>query len=367
MRSSLAALALAAASALCATAMAAAPDLSLLKLPSGFRIEVWADGVDNARSMVRSDSGTVFVGTRTAGKVYAIREREGRREVRVIAQGLNVPNGVALQGGALYVAENDKISRYDDIESKLDAPSAPALVTKLTADRWHGWRYIAFGPDRKLYVTLGAPCNVCDKDAEGYSQIVRMNADGSGREVVAHGVRNSVGLTWHPQTRELWFTDNGRDMLGDDLPPCEINRVKKIGAHYGFPFCHAGDVVDPEFGKLGRCEDTVAPVQRLGAHVAPLGLQFYSGAQFPRAWRGRLLFAEHGSWNRSSKVGYRLAQLKFDGARVVGYEDFVTGWLRPDGKVVGRPVDVLQWPDGSILVSDDLSGVIYRISYDGGR
>ena len=350
-----------------AVSVAAAPDLSQLTLPAGFRIEVWADGLDNARSMVRSETGTVFVGTRTAGKVYAVRERDGRREVRIVAQGLNVPNGVALHDGALFVAENDKISRYDDIERMLEAPPAPKPVAKLTADRWHGWRYIAFGPDGKLYVTLGAPCNVCDKDAEGYSQIVRMNADGSGREVVAHGVRNSVGLAWHPRTRELWFTDNGRDMLGDDVPPCEINRVRKSGAHYGFPFCHAGDIVDPEFGKLGRCEDTVAPVQRLGAHVAPLGLKFYSGAQFPREWRGRLLFAEHGSWNRSSKVGYRLAQLRFDGDRVVGYEDFVSGWLRPDGKVVGRPVDLLQLPDGSMLVSDDLAGVIYRIAYEGRR
>lgn len=348
-------------------ARAAAPDLAQLRLPPGFRIEVWADGVDNARSLVRSNSGTVYVGTRTAGKVYAVRDRDGRRDVRVIAQGLNVPNGVALANGALYVAENDKISRYDDIEARLEAPPAPVQVAKLTADRWHGWRYIAFGPDQKLYVTLGAPCNVCDKDSEGYAQIVRMNADGSAREVVAHGVRNSVGLAWHPRSRELWFSDNGRDMLGDDLPPCEINRVRKVGAHYGFPFCHAGDVADPEFGKLGRCEDTVAPVQRLGAHVAPLGLGFYDGKQFPREWRGRLLFAEHGSWNRSSKVGYRLAQLRFDGDRVVGYDDFVTGWLRPDGKVVGRPVDLLQLPDGSLLVSDDLAGVIYRISYEGRR
>lgn len=356
-----------------AAALAAAPDLSQLTLPPGFRIEVWAEGVDNARSMVRSERGTVFVGTRTAGKVYAVRERDGRREVRLVAQGLNVPNGVAMQDGALFVVENDGVRRFDDIERRVDAAvdnagvGAGVAVATLTADRWHGWRYAAFGQDRKLYVTLGAPCNVCDKDSEGYSQIVRMNADGSAREVVAHGVRNSVGLAWHPRTHELWFTDNGRDMLGDDVPPCEINRVRKVGEHFGFPFCHAGNITDPEFGKLGRCDDTVAPVQRLGAHVAPLGLKFYSGTQFPREWRGRLLFAEHGSWNRSSKVGYRLAMLRFDGDRVAGYENFVSGWLRPDGKVVGRPVDLLQWPDGSLLVSDDLAGVIYRITYDGRR
>ncbi|MEY4215011.1 MAG: hypothetical protein RL458_3237, partial [Pseudomonadota bacterium] len=221
-----------------AVALAAAPDLSSLRLPAGAKIEVWVDGVANARSMTRSARGTVFVGTRTGGgRVYAVRTRaDGSREVLTIASGLNTPNGVAYRQGSLYVAEIDRILRYDDIDNRLQTPPAPVIVTTLPAERHHGWRYMAFGPDDKLYVAIGAPCNVCDRDKEGYATIVRMNADGSGREVVARGVRNSVGFTWHPRTRELWFTDNGRDMLGDDVPPCELNRLSKPGEHFGFPF-----------------------------------------------------------------------------------------------------------------------------------
>jgi glucose/arabinose dehydrogenase len=343
-----------------AVALAAAPDLSSLRLPAGAKIEVWVDGVANARSMTRSARGTVFVGTRTGGgRVYAVRTRaDGSREVLTIASGLNTPNGVAYRQGSLYVAEIDRILRYDDIDNRLQTPPAPVIVTTLPAERHHGWRYMAFGPDDKLYVAIGAPCNVCDRDKEGYATIVRMNADGSGREVVARGVRNSVGFTWHPRTRELWFTDNGRDMLGDDVPPCELNRLSRPGEHFGFPFCHGTDVRDPQFGQLGRCETITRPVQSLGAHVAPLGVLFDR--------RGDVIIAEHGSWNRSEKSGYRLTRVRMQGDRAVAYEEFVGGWLTADGKIVGRPVDLLSLPDGSMLVSDDLAGVIYRISFNRG-
>lgn len=352
---------------------AAAPDLASLRLPPGFAIEIWADGVANARSLARGARGTVFVGSRNAGSVYAITDEGGKRRVRTIGKGLTMPNGVAFRDGALYVGELTRVLRYDAIESRLDAPPQPVTVATLPGERHHGWRYIAFGPDDKLYVAIGAPCNVCDRDQEGYGQIIRMNPDGSGREVVARGVRNSVGFAWHPRTRELWFTDNGRDMLGDDVPACELNRLAKPGQHFGFPFCHAGEVVDPEFGALGRCADAVAPVQKLGPHVAPLGLRFYAGArqaaageggvQFPAAYRGAVLVAEHGSWNRSEKIGYRVMRVRLQGDKPLGYEEFIGGWLRPDGSVSGRPVDLLELDDGSLLVSDDVAGVVYRVTY----
>ncbi len=342
---------------------AAAPDPASLRLPPGFRIEIWASGVGNARSLAIGSGGTVFVGTRTAGVVYAITDDAGRRRVRTIARGLTMPNGVAFRDGALYVGELTRVLRYDGIESRLDAPPAPVVVAELPAEKHHGWRYLAFGPDGKLYVAIGAPCNVCDRGAEGFGSILRMNADGSGRETVAHGVRNSVGFAWQPGKPELWFTDNGRDMLGDDVPACELNRLSKAGQHFGFPFCHAGDVVDPELGSLGRCADAVAPALKLGPHVAPLGLRFYDGRQFPAAWRGSLFIAEHGSWNRSQKIGYRVMRVRMNGARPASYEEFVGGWLRPDGTVTGRPVDLLVLADGSMLLSDDVAGVVYRITY----
>ncbi len=347
-----------------AVAWTAGPDLSRLTLPPGFSIEVWADGLANARSMAMGERGTIFVGTRTAGNVYAVSTgADGVRQVRTLLKGLNMPNGVAFRGGALYVGEIDRIRRYDGIENRLDSPPAPVDVARLPNDKWHGWRYLGFGPDGKLYVPVGAPCNVCDRDSEDYATILRMNADGSGREVVARGVRNSVGFTWHPRTRALWFTDNGRDELGDEVPSCELNKVSRLGEHFGFPFCHQGDIADPEFGKMRSCSTATAPVQKLGPHVAPLGLKFYGGRQFPAEYRGQLLIAEHGSWNRSTPIGYRVMRVKLDGDRAVAYEPFITGWLSDDRKVSGRPVDVLELADGSVLVSDDVAGVIYRVSY----
>lgn len=337
------------------SARGAAPDLSSLRLPAGYSIEVWADGIADARSLTRSPSGTIFVGTRRgAGRVYAVvPQADGTRQVKIIASGLNSPNGVAFRDGSLFVAEIDRILRFDDIEARLDRPPTPVTVTTLPKDRHHGWRYIAFGPDGKLYVPIGAPCNVCDRDADGYSMVTRMNPDGSGREVVARGVRNTVGFTWHPRTQDLWFTDNGRDMLGDDVPPCELNKLSRVGEHFGFPFCHGSEVVDPEFGSLGQCSDATPPVQNLGAHVAPLGVMFDQD--------GHALIAEHGSWNRSRKSGYRITRVQLKGDRAVSYEEFVGGWLRPDETVTGRPVDLLPLPDGSLLISDDFAGVIYRL------
>jgi glucose/arabinose dehydrogenase len=343
-----------------------AVDLSSIRLPPGFAIEVWADGLVNARSLAAGDDGVVYVGTRTAGNVYAVRARaDGTRESVTVLRGLNMPNGVAYRDGALYVAEVDRILRYDGIASRFADPPRPVVVATLPKERHHGWRYVAFGPDGLLYVAIGVPCNVCDRDKDDFATIVRMKPDGSGREVVARGVRNSVGFTWHPRTRQLWFTDNGRDMLGDDVPHCELNRVSRVGEHFGFPFCHGADVADPEFGTLGSCKASTPPVANLGPHVAPLGLVFYEGRQVPEAFRGNILIAEHGSWNRSQKIGYRITRVRLNGDRASGYEDFASGWLGADGKVSGRPVDLLQRDDGSLLVSDDLAGVVYRISYRG--
>ncbi len=352
------------AAALFLSAACAAPAVEGLSLPEGFHIEPWVADIPDARSMARAEGGTVFVGTQRTGVVYAVRTKgDGSREVLTIVRGLEMPNGVAVRKGSLYVAEMAKIWRYDDIEAHLDSPPKPVLIAELPAERHHGWRYLAFGPDDKLYVGIGAPCNVCDRDKEGFATIMRMNPDGRGREIVARGVRNTVGFTWHPVTHELWFTDNGRDMLGDNAPPCELNRLSRVGEHFGFPFCHAGTIADPDFGKLGRCEDTTPPVQALGPHVAPLGVRFYTGKQFPTEYRDQVLIAEHGSWNRSERIGYRITLVKLDGNRAVSYTPFVSGWLKPDGTVTGRPVDLLQLPDGSMLVSDDKAGAIYRISY----
>jgi glucose/arabinose dehydrogenase len=272
-----------------------------------------------------------------------------------------MPNGIAFHNGDLYVAENHRITRYRNIESNLRAvPDAETVVDDLPTERHHGWRYIAFGPDGKLYVSIGAPCNVCERD--GFANIIRMNADGSDREVFARGIRNSVGLTWHPDNGELWFTDNGRDLMGDNTPPGELNHADRTGLHFGFPYCHGGDVPDPQFGGKRDCTEFVPPAIKLGPHVAPLGLLFYSGGMFPDAYKGQVLIAEHGSWNRSRKIGYRLSIVTIEDGKAIDYKPFVDGWLQAE-TASGRPVDLLQMKDGSVLVSDDLNGVLYRISY----
>ena len=337
-------------------------DLAEISLPPGFSIEVWTDKVPNARSIALGDNGIVFVATRRDGRVYAVvQSNDSAPTVFTIAEGLKMPNGVAFHDGDLYVAENHRITRYPDIGDHLsNVPDPEIIIDTLSTETHHGWRYIDFGPDGKLYVAIGAPCNVCER--EGFANITRMNADGSDQEIVATGIRNSVGFTWHPETGELWFTDNGRDMLGDDIPSGELNRVARDGMHFGFPYCHGGDIPDPEFGAHRRCDEFEAPAQKLGPHVAPLGMLFYTGSMFPDEYTGQALIAEHGSWNRSRKIGYRISLVRMIDGAASGYEVFADGWLR-DEQVSGRPVDLLVYPDGSLLVSDDQNGVIYRITY----
>lgn len=344
--------------------------LDKIKLPAGFSIDVYAE-VENARSMAMSPSGVIYVGNKDKDKVYAIKDTNGDFKADkkwVLASGLNMPNGVAFKDGDLYIAEVSKISKITGVESKLDNP--PALTTvkdDYPKETHHGWKYVAFGPDGKLYVPVGAPCNICESKDEVYASITRINPDGSGREIFAKGVRNSVGFTWHPETKELWFTDNGRDMLGDDVPSCELNLAPKAGMHFGYPYCHEGSVKDPEFGNKRPCSEFIAPADKLGPHVAPLGLKFYTGNMFPATYKNQLIVAEHGSWNRSKKSGYNLSLVKLSGNnKVSSHEVFASGWLDDaTQKVWGRPVDVLLLPDGSMLVSDDQANVIYRISYKG--
>ena len=346
--------------------------LETIELPPGFTIGVFADNVPSARSLALGENGTVFVGTfgffsgnPKIGDVYAVRDNDGDHkadEVVTIATRLNSPNGVAFRNGSLYVAEIGRVIRFDDIESRLRNPPAPALVKDgLPTDFLHQWRYLKFGPDGKLYFAVGAPCNVCERE-DPYASIVRMNADGTGFEVFARGVRNSVGFDWHPETGDLWFTDNGRDMLGDNLPSDELNVATEAGQHFGYPYCHQGEVEDPEFGKPGVCASYRPPAVKMGPHVAAIGMSFYTGDMFPDHYKNQLFVAQHGSWNRSQPNGYRVALVHVQDGRASGHVIFAEGWLQGD-QPWGRPVDILQMPDGSLLVSDDRQGVIYRISY----
>lgn len=343
--------------------------LDRIQLPAGFSIDVYAEDVTNARSMDLSPNGTLFVGTRGEGNVYALRDTDGDMkadEQYLLAEGLKLPNGVAFRNGDLYVAEVNRILKFPNIESSLDDPSFEVIYDDYPTETHHGWKYIAFGPDDKLYVPVGAPCNICESEDEIFASITRMDPDGSNMEVVQHGVRNTVGFTWHPQTGELWFTDNGRDWLGDDKPACELNRAPQDGMHFGYPYCHQGDLPDPDFGDKRDCSEFTPPVQNLGPHVAPLGLEFVTTSAFPADYQGHILIAEHGSWNRSTKIGYRLMMVKLNGNEAVSYEPFAEGWLdKAADEAWGRPVDLEFLPDGSMLVSDDFANAIYRISYDG--
>uniref|UniRef100_A0A831XMW1 Sorbosone dehydrogenase family protein n=1 Tax=Geobacter metallireducens TaxID=28232 RepID=A0A831XMW1_GEOME len=345
---------------------AARPLPAAITLPPGFSIAVYADKVPGARSMALGARGTLFVGSRGEGKVYAVLDRNGDRvadEVITIARGLKMPNGVAFRNGSLYVAEVNRVLRYDNIEARLKNPPQPAVVNDTFPDKTHhGWKFIRFGPDGKLYIPVGAPCNVCEEKDPRFAAIMRMNPDGTGLEVFASGVRNTVGFDWHPRTGELWFTDNGRDWLGDDAPPDELNRAPRAGLHFGFPYWHGRGIPDPEFGRKRRQDQTVPPAMELGPHVAALGMHFYTGSMFPESYRNQIFIAEHGSWNRSERIGYRITLVRLEGNRAVSYEPFAEGWLDND-KVWGRPVDLQILPDGSMLVSDDKAGAIYRISY----
>jgi glucose/arabinose dehydrogenase len=336
------------------------PGVPAIKLPPGFTIALFAE-VPNARQMALG-TNTLFVGSRQAGIVHAIPLAGGKPgKPLVIARGLEMPVGVAFRDGDLYVSAVSKIVRLRNIEANLVRPPRPeTVVDDYPTERAHGWKFIAFGPDGKLYIPVGAPCNICAPDPDRFATITRFDPTTRVREVVARGVRNTVGFDWQPGTRELWFTDNGRDWLGDDAPPDELNRLTKTGAHFGYPHCHGGKIPDPEFGK--PCRDFTAPVQNLGAHVAALGMRFYGGTQFPEKYRGAIFVAEHGSWNRSDKAGYKVSVVRLKNQRAVAYEDFATGWVNGE-TVTGRPADVLVMPDGSLLVSDDFAGRIYRIAY----
>ena len=345
--------------------------LERIKLPPGFEISIFAENLKGARSMTLGDEklpgggGNLFVGTMREGVVYAIRH-DGRKatEVITVTSGLNMPNGVAMKDGALYVAEVNRVIRFDGLEAKLPKAGNPVVVyDKYPSDRHHGWKYLRFGPDGWLYVPVGAPCNICEP-SEPYAAITRLKPDGSAMEIYARGVRNSVGFDWDPRTKEMWFTDNGRDMMGDDVPPDELNYAPKAGMHFGYPYCHGGDVKDPEFGAKRACSEFTPPAQKFGAHVASLGARFYTGSMFPAEYANRLFIAEHGSWNRSKKSGYRVMSAKIEGGKVVEHKVFAEGFLDvPSDKAWGRPVDVLVMPDGALLVSDDHAGAIYRISY----
>jgi glucose/arabinose dehydrogenase len=338
--------------------------LERIKLPPGFEISVFADNVPDARSMALGKNNVLFVGTR-ADRVYAVRYRDAKAtQVITIASGLKMPNGVALRGGALYVAEVNRILRFDDIEAQLEARPKPVVVTdRYPRETHHGLKFIRFGPDGLLYVPVGAPCNICEPDSS-HGLISRIRPDGSEYEVFARGVRNSVGFDWDPLTKELWFTDNGRDHLGNDLPSDELNHAPKPEMHFGYPYCHQGDTADPEFGRKRACPEFSPPAVKLGAHVASLGMRFYTGASFPPEYRNNIFVAEHGSWNRSKKIGYRVARVVVEGGRALKHEVFAEGWLQGES-VWGRPVDIEVMPDGSLLVSDDDAGAIYRIAYRG--
>tara|TARA_R110000765_G_scaffold207300_3_gene312378 strand:- start:920 stop:2107 length:1188 start_codon:yes stop_codon:yes gene_type:complete len=346
-------------------------DLALLdlNLPEGFQIEVYARGVDGARSMAMGDNGTLFVGTRTENNVYAIQDTDGdfMADNIMVLDTMEVPNGIAMRNGDLYVAQVGSLWKYSNIEEQLGGDLEKELIyDDFPTEFHHGWKYIAFGPDDKLYVPVGAPCNICNRtdEDERFATISRMDPDGSNREIYARGVRNSVGFTWHPDTKEMWFTDNGRDMLGDDIPPCELNKVTEVGQHFGYPFCHGGIVKDPEFGDLHPCSDFVSPALQLDAHVAPLGIKFYTGNMFPSEYKGKAFIAEHGSWNRSKKVGYRIMMVNIEDGEAVSTEPFIDGWLNEvEQKATGRPVDILLLKDGSMLISDDYGDAIYRVSY----
>lgn len=347
--------------------LAAGFDAAQIHLPPGFHIELFADNVADARSLALGRDGTVYVGTRVKGNVYAVvdRNHDGRADhVYTLATGLTMPNGVAMVGDDLYVAEVPRLIRFPGISSRLEnPPEAEEVYDWLPTDLHHGWKYLRQGPDGKLYFGIGAPCNVCRSEKEVYATLARIDTEGTELDIVAHGVRDSVGFDWHPLSGEMYFNDNGRDWMGDDQPPDELNQLGAPGRHFGFPFCHGDRIRDPELGGGENCSDYTPPVWKYPAHVAPLGMRFYTGSQFPQSYRNQLFVAQHGSWNRKKPQGYRIVLLRFRGGAPVSSTVFADGWLDSSGVKLGRPVDLLQLEDGSLLVSDDKRGAIYRIYY----
>lgn len=335
-----------------------------LTLPPGFKAEVYAHGMPGARMMAVGANGTLFIGTRTIGRVYAVSMEGGQAKVRTIASGLNNPNGIAFRDGALYVVAINRVLRFDGIEGKLDAPGTPVDLTAafdLPTEEHHGWKFTTFGPDGKLYMQVGAPCNICSVDESRHAVLLRFNPDGTGREVVAQGVRNSVGMAHHPVTGQLWFSNNGRDWAGEDEPEDTLGVVQKVGEHFGFPYCHMGSMQDPEI-KGRECSEFSAPALRLGAHTAALGMRFYTGDMFPAEYRNSMFIARHGSWNRTQRVGYDVVRVSLDAQGKPTMHPFLGGLLEGND-FLGRPTDVQQLPDGSLLVSDEQMGAIYRITY----
>lgn len=351
-------------------------DLTKIKLPDGFKISIYAEGITDARSLSRTPDGKiVFVGNRRRKNVYALSDTDGDMVVdktykwaSKTGTDWNSPNGVAYHNGDLYVAEINRILRFPDIMNNLDDPKQEVIFEDYPTDGHHGWKFIAFGPDGKLYVPVGAPCNVCESDKEVYASITRMNPDGSNMEVYAKGVRNTVGFAWDPKTEKMWFTDNGRDMMGDDIPACELNYAPEKGMNFGFPYWHQGDIPDPDFGDKFPRANFTEPKYKFEPHSAPLGLRFYQGDMFPAKYKNNIIVAQHGSWNRTldaGHIGYQLRFVQVEGDKVISSEIFASGWLnKEDNKGWGKPVDILEMPDGSILVSDDVAGLIYRISYE---
>lgn len=344
--------------------------IDTLTMPEGFKVSVYAEGITNARSMTLGQDGTLYVSTRNEGSVYALKDTDGDFKVDqqvTLLKGLTLPNGVAFRSGDLYVAEVNRILKISDIENNFKENVDYEVINEDYPDKkHHGWKYIAFGPDDKLYVPVGAPCNVCESEEEIFNSITRMNPDGSNMEIVHEGIRNSVGFDWHPVTNELYFTDNGRDWMGDDVPNCELNYAPKDGMHFGFPYCHEGSILDPKLAEGKSCDSYTPPVQKLGAHVAPLGIEFYEGEMFPAEYKNQAFIALHGSWNREKKSGYEIVLVHFEDSKAVKTTTFISGWLNKDAdKVWGRPVDLEELPDGSLLISDDYADVIYRIYYEG--
>jgi glucose/arabinose dehydrogenase len=344
--------------------------IDTLSLPDGFKVSVYAEGVTNARSMTLGDDGTLYVSTRNEGNVYALKDTDGDFKVDqtvTLLSGLTLPNGVAFRNGDLYIAEVSRILKIEDVANKIKEDAEFVVINDdYPEKKHHGWKYIAFGPDDKLYVPVGAPCNICESEDEIFNTITRMDPDGSNKEIVHRGIRNSVGFDWHPETKELFFTDNGRDWMGDDSPSCELNHAPKDGMHFGYPYCHEGSTLDPKLGEEKTCDDYTPPAQKLGAHVAPLGIEFYEGDMFPAEYKNQAFVALHGSWNREKKSGYEIVLVSFENNKAVKTTTFISGWLNNEtDNVWGRPVDLEELPDGSLLISDDYADAIYRVYYEG--
>jgi len=338
-----------------------------LKVPAGFKVEVWVDGIPDARSLTLGDKGTVFVGNRLQNNVYAVTEKDGKREAKVILKDLNAPNGVLFHKGTLFVAERERILRYDGIEDNLASPPAPKVVIDgLPQQPGHFWKVLAMGPDGKLYFNIGSPQNIT---MPSYIQaaIMRVDPNTGVLETYSTGIRNSVGMDFDPRTKKLWFTSNARDWLGEDSPADILSVVSFKGEQHGFPYCHQGDMLDPIYGKGRTCAEFTPPVHKLGPHIAPLGMRFYTGNMFPASYKNTMLIAQHGSWNKTVKHGYNVIHVTLDAkGKVAKSEPFLEGFLtddKADPPMWGRPVDVMQMKDGSVLVSDDYNGIIYRVSY----